>query len=283
VVKRSGSPRGLYEGRYLSDGYPDLEQTGSDYFIHAQPEEAGVSELLLCLSTLIDVSLEPKTVAVIGCGPKPLAVMEWLHRGFDAHGVEPVPGSAAAAAKFLGISGRVLRGTAEQLPFEDGSQRIVVLDTVLEHVDSVPKTMSEAYRVLAPGGVLYVYTTNRHRFSLTGANGEYRARFFNWFPRVVKESYVFKHLHFDPTLANYSPRPAVHWFTYSDLCQMGRDAGFAHFYSRLDLLPLDAPSIKRSAFRTLALRAFAAGMRNPWLRGVALLQYGNSIFMLKRK
>ena len=53
-------------------------------------------------------------------------------------------------------------------------------------------------------------TTNRYRFSPTGSNDEFRVRFFNWFPRIVKESYVFQHLHFDPTLANYSPRPAVH-------------------------------------------------------------------------
>jgi len=35
------------------------------------------------------------------------------------------------------------------------------------------------------GGIAYITTTNRLRFSLRGDNGEYNVRFFNWLPRVV--------------------------------------------------------------------------------------------------
>ena len=110
-------------------------------------------------------------------------------------------------------------------------------------------------RVLVPGGIVFVQTTNRLRISLTGANGEYNVRYYNWLPRLVKESYVFLHLHYRPSLANYTERPAVHWFSYTDLCALGREVGFAQFYSPLDLRrrtdePLTRNPVKRAVMTT---------------------------------
>lgn len=98
----------------------------------------------------------------------------------------------------------------------------------------------------------------------------------------MKESYVYKHLHYDPRLANYSPRPAVHWFSYTDLCKLGRQVGFTQFYSRLDLVSRLAPSVQGRAYRKILLHLVGSGLQNPWIRALALLQYGNSIFMLRR-
>jgi hypothetical protein len=88
------------------------------------------------------------------------------------------------------------------------------------------------------GGVLFIRTTNRSRFSFTGVNWEFTTRFYNWFPRIVKESYIFTQLHYKPELARYSPGPAAHWFNFSDLCRHGREVGFSRFYSPYDLLYL---------------------------------------------
>ena len=99
--------------------------------------------------------------------------------------------------------------------------------------------MSEAYRVLAPGGLAYVQTTNRLQFTLFGKNLEYGVRYFNWLPPVVKEAFVHHHLHYDPGLAHFTPRPAVHWFSYADLCALGRTAGFHQFYAKFDMLNHD--------------------------------------------
>jgi hypothetical protein len=96
----------------------------------------------------------------------------------------------------------------------------------------------------------------------------------------VKESFVFEHLHYRPSLANYSPRPAVHWFTYSNLCRLGRDGGFAQFYGIPDVLDPNDPEIKRSAFRSAVLKRIK---RNPWLRALAMTQLGHLIFMVKRQ
>ena len=89
---------------------------------------------------------------------------------------------------------------------------------------------------------------------------------------------MFQHLHYEPRLANYATIPAVHWFTYDDLCARGREAGFSRFYSILDLLWPDDPPVRRSWLRRALL---ARAQRNPWLRAAALTQYGNTIMMLK--
>ena len=232
-----------------------------------------------CLERLLDLSTGLRSVAVIGCGPNPQSVKELIARGYDACGIEPVEGYAARAAEAMGGPGRIHVGTAESLPLSAESQRVVLLESVLEHVDSPPKALAEAFRVLAPGGVLYVYTTNRLRISPSGENGEFNVPFYNWFPAIVKECFVYKHLHYKPSLANYSLRPAVHWFTFAGLCRLGRDVGFAQFYSLIDLVDAEAPSVKRRRFRRLLVERCRY---NPWLRALGLTQFGSSIFMLKR-
>ena len=255
----------LYEGRFLSDGYPDLEKLGVEYFKQHQGKGSRVSEIMDCISRLIDTSNGLNTVCVIGCGPNPSSVKELLDRGFAAVGIEPVLGSAEAATLFLGDRSRIIHSSAEQLLLPDNSQRIVFLESVLEHVDSPSKSLSEAYRVLAPGGVLYIYTTNKYRVSLTGRNDEFNVRFYNWLPSLIKESYVFNHLHYNPKLANFTPRPAVHWFSYGELCKLGRSVGFAQFYSLLDLLNTDSEATRKNVFRKFLLNKVRY---NPWLRAL---------------
>jgi len=152
------------------------------------------------------------------------------------------------------------------------------MENVLEHVDSVSASLSEALRITAPGGVLYIRTTNRQRFSLTGINWEFKPRFYHYFPALVKESYVYDHLHHRPQIANYSPRPAVHWFTFAELCRLGRDAGFARFYSPYDLLYRD----KTESIDSRIYRLKHTLHRNPWLRAIAVSQMVGDIFMWKR-
>lgn len=268
------------ESRPLTAGYPGLEALGVQHYTENQDRDARTLEVIRCISKLIDLSRGARTVCVLGCGPRPEGIKKLVEAGYAVTGVEPVEGSAVVAREFTGGSAVIVTAGAEALPLADGSQRVVLMESVLEHVDSPERCVREAFRVLEPGGILYVYTTNRHRFSWTGQNGEFNVPFFNWLPRLVKESYVFRHLHFDPRLANFTPRPAVHWFTYADLCQLGRSAGFAQFYSLLDVVDEEAPWVSGSAIRKAVFRRLRL---NPWLRGAALMQVGNSIFMWKRE
>lgn len=236
------------------------------------------AEMLGCAELLLDADRIGRRAAVIGCGPRPQTVRDLAAAGYRVVGVEPVEEAVEQAAQYLGGEVQVVRGTAERVGLASGSQSLVLLENVLEHVDSVSASLAEAHRVLTPGGVLFVRTTNRHRFSLTGVNWEFTTRFFNLLPRLLQESYVFVQLHYRPEIAHYSPRPAVHWFSFADLCQFGREAGFARFYSPHDLLHLVRP--QPAARWQGGLRRWSR--RQPWLRALVISQMVGDIFMWKR-
>jgi ubiquinone/menaquinone biosynthesis C-methylase UbiE len=272
--------RSLYTSKPLSEGYPELERRGVEFHTASHDAQADVIKAIAqSLARLVDISTGSRAMLVVGCGPKPHAILQLRGLGYVVRGIEPVPGLLAAARAFVGDQDSILQGTAEALPVETQSQRFVLMNSVLEHVDSPHKSLAEMYRVLEPGGVLFIYTTNRWKFNWRGFNGEYNVRFFNWFPRIVQESYVFHHLHYRPSLANYNPRPAFHWFTYPELCMLGRAAGFGYFYSLLDLVDNDSPLIAKRPLRRILLNRVKY---HPWLRALALTQTGGSIFMLKR-
>jgi ubiquinone/menaquinone biosynthesis C-methylase UbiE len=263
----------------LTDRHAQIEDDGAAYFASHQSQTTDVLRTLERVNRVTAVTPGAR-VTVVGCGPSPQAIRQLLDHGYDASGVEPVAAYVDLASQFLGEVGRVTKGSAESLPVETESQDVVIMESVLEHVDSVPSSIAEAYRVLKPGGVLHLTTTNRLRFTPSGINGEFRVRFYNWFPPVVKESYVFRHLHYQPELANFTPRPAVHWFTFAELCALGRQGGFSTFYSFLDLIEEDTdPSVTSSRLKRWIVRNVR---QHPWFRAAVLTQLGDSVFMHKR-
>lgn len=273
----------LYKQRYLSNGYPELNSLGVDYFKKrqkartVQDHEAVeyILDVILCVENLVDLTHQSKDALVVGCGPSPIIMRVLRQRSYNVVGIDILSEFVTEAADYLGDDSLVLQGRAENLPFEDQSKRIIFMESVLEHVVSPSRCLMEAYRVLKPGGVLYIATTNRLRFR----QGEFNIQFYQWLPALVKESMVFHHLHYQPTLANYTPLPAVHWFTFSDLCSMGRNAGFQQFYSKIDLVNDETPWVRKSRLRRLLYKKVRC---NPWFRALALTQLGSVIFMLKK-
>jgi len=74
--------------------------------------------------------------------------------------VEPEPRfrrQAMDAARSLEVTVRVLAGTAERLPFDDGTIDAVVASLVLCTVPDPSAALAEAHRVLRPGGTLRFY------------------------------------------------------------------------------------------------------------------------------
>lgn len=253
-----------------------LERAGTEYFIEHQSEESEGAKIVE-YARRISGFPQNAGIAVIGCGPRPQTLMQIREAGYSIHGVEPIAEYVNEANKRLDDS-VVQLGSFESLPFQDNSLDLIIAESVLEHVDSPRKSLSEAFRSLRPGGLLYVSTTNRTRFSITGQNGEFTVKYFNWLPALVKECYVHQHLHFNPRLARFTPRPAVHWFTYSGLCALGRDVGFCAFYSKLDVIRKGDPAASSWLRRAVT----GPARKNPLLRAIVLFQYGNSIFMRKR-
>ncbi len=275
----------LYRGRTMREGYPGLIGLYSRHYTEQlESLQAGtatverVDRFITYLSRAADLR-PPHPVLVVGSGPEPVAMRVLMDRGFACTGVEPIPDFVVEANKHLQQSGVVLEGAAEALPVPDESQQLVFCESVLEHVDSPRLALDEMHRVLRPGGMAFIVTTNRHCVTKFAELEEFNIPFFRWFPKIVRESYVFRHLHYDPRLANFTLRPAVHWFTFAELCQLGRYSGFERFYSLVDLLRPSDAMVRRHRLRRFLLRG---AQRNPWLRALVLTQVGESIVMLKR-
>lgn len=75
-------------------------------------------------------------------------------------GVEPSP-EMAKHARARGID--VVEGTAQALPFADGSFEAVLICTVFCFVKELGPVLREAHRVLKPGGVLVLAELDRER------------------------------------------------------------------------------------------------------------------------
>ena len=93
----------------------------------------------------------------------------WLKEfGVDGYGVEPTsPGFDAGfvASKILFSANdldpeRILETPGESLPFADGTFDVVYSANVLEHTADPKKVLSEAVRVLKPGGLLHMEMPN---------------------------------------------------------------------------------------------------------------------------
>jgi 2-polyprenyl-3-methyl-5-hydroxy-6-metoxy-1,4-benzoquinol methylase len=78
--------------------------------------------------------------------------------GWDPTGLETSPFAAEYAAQQTNCP--VISGTLQQANFESGCFDVVTLMDVIEHVAEPRGLMSEIYRILRPGGVLFVITPN---------------------------------------------------------------------------------------------------------------------------
>ena len=104
------------------------------------------------------VELAGRRVVDVGCGSGEL--VRWLRaQGADVVGIE-------CGEVMMGLArdadpehaGDYLDGVGQDLPLADGSRDVVVMSYSLHHVprEEMTNALAEAYRVLVPGGVLYV-------------------------------------------------------------------------------------------------------------------------------
>jgi ubiquinone/menaquinone biosynthesis C-methylase UbiE len=87
---------------------------------------------------------------------------------------------------FIVDRARMVRGDVLQAPFADESLDFALLNHVYEHVPDPGRLFEEAYRVVRPGGTVYVTAGNRRAI----VEPHYRLPFLSWLPRDAAGVYL---------------------------------------------------------------------------------------------
>jgi ubiquinone/menaquinone biosynthesis C-methylase UbiE len=99
----------------------------------------------------------------IGCGP--IGIIKYINRG-RRYGLDPLEEfykSNETLTQLRDSRVQYLEGTGEQIPFEENFFDLVISDNVLDHVYDTNLVMREIFRVLKPGGYLYLIVNVRTR------------------------------------------------------------------------------------------------------------------------
>jgi 2-polyprenyl-6-hydroxyphenyl methylase/3-demethylubiquinone-9 3-methyltransferase len=117
-------------------------------------------------STIIKkLGVDPKGKSALEVGSGGGILTEEICKmGFTTTGIDPSEQSLATASNHAAAGGLIIKyekGTGENIPYPDRSFDFVFCCDVLEHVQDLPRVISEISRVLKPGGVFFYDTLNR--------------------------------------------------------------------------------------------------------------------------
>lgn len=189
----------------------------------------------------------------VGCGPGTQALI-WAVSGYKVSALdinEPLIERARERASAQGLDVDFRLGSATDLPWPDQSFDLCLVPELLEHVADWRAVLDDAIRVLKPGGLLYVSTTN----ALCPYQEEFNLPCYSWYPAWLKRRYERLATTTRPEIANHATYPAVNWFTPYGLGRELRERGVVS-YDRFDLLDIGAASsakkIVASLCRTLS-------------------------------
>jgi SAM-dependent methyltransferase len=172
--------------------------------------------------------------------------------GHDAYGLEPWKPAIDIAFKLANkcaVDIRVVRASAENIPFEDCKFDLVLAFSVMEHVTNLDASLSEIMRVLKPGGIFWFNSTS----SLCPIQGEIRGfPLFGWYPIIIKKYIMGWALTHRPQLIGYTKTPAMYWWTPYNARKRLRKAGFRQIWDRWNLRSDEEEIGLKRAFLSLA-------------------------------
>ncbi len=213
-----------------------------------------------------------------GSGPHTLA---WAERGFGVTGIDfdldlvcagrerlvraargAGPGAERAPARWA-------CGDATRLPFAAGSFDLVFCNSLLEHVPAWREVLTEMSRVLRPGGVCVMYTTNRTCPLQQEVN---HFPFYSWLPDPLQRRVLAWIMANRRDLVNFTDFPAINWFTFPGMCQAFRQAGLEPF-DRIDLIARQGGGGVKGAL--VGAMSRVAGLKWPYyLYAISMGLYG---------
>jgi SAM-dependent methyltransferase len=98
----------------------------------------------------------PGRLLDVGCGTGDLAAI-FGRRGWNVAGIEP---SSAAAEHARAIGVEAVAGTLADAPWEEAEFDAILFNHSLEHIDDPAQAVTEAARLLRPGGLLAIAVPN---------------------------------------------------------------------------------------------------------------------------
>jgi 2-polyprenyl-6-hydroxyphenyl methylase/3-demethylubiquinone-9 3-methyltransferase len=253
----------------MSDPGPNADKRFVDYYaqqsVSAETRQRFEGTRRVTLQTRRDSGMptESLDIADIGCGAGTQSLM-WAANGHRVIGVDisaPLIELARQRSVEMQLSADFRVGSASSLPIADTSVDVVLVSELLEHLAAWEGCVNEAVRILRPGGVLYLSTTNR----LCPVQQEFTLPAYSWYPRSLKKRCerlaVTTHGHW----VRHTSFPAVHWFTYYQLRDYLRARGVVS-RDRFDLIPSTGSPVRATvlkAIRSWRLLRFAAHVLTP--------------------
>jgi 2-polyprenyl-6-hydroxyphenyl methylase/3-demethylubiquinone-9 3-methyltransferase len=166
----------------------------------------------------------PLNILDIGCNAGAFSRV-WAELGHRVTGLDinaPLLEVARKESAQAGFDIRFHVGSATELPFGNGEFDICCLPELLEHVADWESCLNEAARVVKPGGIVHLSTTNW----LCPKQNEYSLPAYSWYPGFLKRHFEKLAVTTHPEYANHATFPAVHWFSYYGLRRFFRQRGF---------------------------------------------------------
>ena len=224
----------------------------------------GVRRVTLEARSTSGESTDSLDVADIGCGAGTQTLL-WAADGHRARGVDisaPLIELARQRAAKMGVSAEFLVGGAAQLPIADASFDIVLVSELLEHLADWESCVNEAVRILRPGGVLYMSTTNR----LCPIQQEFTLPGYSWYPHALKKRCEWLAVTTHGHWVQYTSLPAVHWFSFYQLKDYLSEQGVIS-RDRFDLMQTSGSRVRAAivgAIRASRPLRFAAHVLTPY-------------------